>query len=153
MDILQAIILGIVQGITEWLPISSKSHLIIFEHLFGLSQPVIFDLMLHMGSLCVVFFVFWKDIRELAIGIFHGEREKLRLLLFIALATVPIALVGYIFNDFIEETLRNLYVLGFGFLFTATMLFLSRYPKKKVRRIAVIDSIVIGVSQAAAFFP
>jgi undecaprenyl-diphosphatase len=75
MDILQAIILGIVQGITEWLPISSKSHLIIVQQLFGLVQPAIFDLMLHIGSLLVVFFVFWKDIKELIIGIFKGKKR------------------------------------------------------------------------------
>jgi undecaprenyl-diphosphatase len=153
MDILQAIILGIVQGITEWLPISSKSHLILVQHLFGLAPPVIFDLILHIGSLMVVFIVFWKDIKELITGMLHGKKQAWNYALWLIIATIPIALIGYVFQDFVESTLKDLRVLGFGFLFTALILFLSKYPKSKDKSLNWMNSLMIGIAQILALFP
>lgn len=153
MDIFQAIILGIVQGITEWLPVSSSGHLVLFEHLFGLSQPLLFDIMLHVGSLFVVLYYFRKDIRELIFGLFDGDREKLRIVLMIIVATIPIALVGYFFQDFIESIFKDLRTVGFALLFTALLLFLSRYPKKKEGKLTYMKALGIGIFQAIAILP
>ncbi len=153
MDIFQAIILGIVQGITEWLPVSSSGHLVLFEHLFGLSQPLLFDIMLHVGSLIVVLYYFRKDIRELIFGVFDGDREKFRIVLMIIIATIPIALVGYFFQDFIESIFKDLRTVGFALLFTSLLLFLSRYPKKKEGRMTYMNALGIGIFQAIAILP
>ena len=67
MEIFQAIILGIVQGVTEWLPVSSSGHLVIMEKLFGIVQPVLFDVLLHIATLAVIFVVFWNDIKKLVL--------------------------------------------------------------------------------------
>jgi len=156
MNILQAIILGIVQGITEWLPISSKSHLIIIQQLFGLVQPAIFDLVLHLGSLLVVFFVFWKDIWNLIKGVLKGDKKSLKYALYIIVASIPVAIIGFVFKTQIEAALSNLYILGFGFLFTATILFLSKYDfnkSVKKRSLNVWNSLVIGISQVLSVLP
>ncbi|MGV8086559.1 MAG: undecaprenyl-diphosphate phosphatase, partial [Candidatus Woesearchaeota archaeon] len=155
MDIFQAIILGIVQGVTEWLPISSKSHLIIVQQLFGLVQPAIFDLILHIGSLIVILVVFWKDIFKLIKGVINRDKNSIKYVLFLMIASIPIAIIGFIFSDFIKSTLSNMYVLGFGFLFTALILLLSKYPiiKPKNPKLKLWNIIVIGIFQVAALFP
>ncbi|MGV8162106.1 MAG: undecaprenyl-diphosphate phosphatase [Candidatus Nanoarchaeia archaeon] len=153
MDVFQAIILGIVQGITEWLPVSSSGHLVLAQRLFGLSQPLIFDVMLHIGSLLVVFIFFWKDIKELILGIIRFEKEKLRMLLFIILATIPIALVGYFLKDTIHEAFSSLIVVGFGLIFTSILLFFSKYPKRKDKKLNWHNSLIVGFFQAIAILP
>jgi len=152
MDIFQAIILGIVQGITEWLPISSKSHLIIIQQLFGLVQPAIFDLILHIGSLIVVLFVFWKDIVKLVKGVFEGDKKSLKYFAYLIIASIPVAIIGLVFKHQIEAALSNMYILGFGFLFTAVILFLSRYPLVKSVKNAGLKfwhAMIMGLSQMA----
>jgi len=159
MDIFQAIILGIVQGITEWLPISSKSHLIIIQQLFGLVQPAIFDLILHIGSLIVVLFVFWKDIIQLIKGVFTGDKKSLKYAGYLIIASIPVAIIGLVFKHQIEAALSNMYILGFGFLFTAWVLFLSKYPINKVGKsvkkegLKLWDAILMGLSQMASVLP
>ncbi|MEM4260345.1 MAG: undecaprenyl-diphosphate phosphatase [Candidatus Woesearchaeota archaeon] len=153
MGILEYIILGIVQGITEWLPVSSSGHLVILQTIFGFEQPVVYDLMLHIGSLFVVVFVFWKDIYELFIGAFKGEKEKLLLILFIIIATIPIAFIGYYFNKYVKLSFNSLLVVGIGLIFSSILLFLSRYPKKKHKKITAPNSFFVGIFQGIAILP
>ena len=153
MDIFQAIILGIIQGITEWLPISSKSHLIIAHQLFGLVQPAIFDLILHVGSLFVVFFVFWKEIKELIIGLWYKKKDSWMMAAFIVIATIPIVIFGFLLEDVVKSSRENLFVLGYGFLFTATIIFLSQFPRVKDKKLNFWNSLMIGLGQVLALFP
>lgn len=145
--------MGIVQGITEWLPISSSGHLVIFQTLFGFEQPVVYDLMLHIGSLIVVFIVFWKDIKELVVGVIKGNKEKFFLLSYLVIATIPIALVGYFLNDFVKSAFNSLLIVGFGLIFSSVLLFLSRYPRKKDKQMGIGNSIIVGLFQAIAILP
>lgn len=153
MEIFQAIILGIVQGITEWLPISSSGHLVLFETILNVKQPIIFDIVLHLGSLVVVFAVFWKQIIELITGVFQGKKEKLMYLLYLIIASIPIALVGYFLNDMIKSIFTELYTVGYGLLFTAIILYLSQYPKKKDKPLTAFRSLITGIGQAFAILP
>lgn len=153
MDIFQAIILGIVQGITEWLPISSSGHLVLFEHLFNLRQPLIFDIMLHIGSLFVILFFFRKDIIELINGVFNKEKSKINILIMMFIASIPIAFVGYFFNDFITSIFNDLRTVGFSLLFTALLIYLSKYPKKKNKKLSFSSAAIIGLFQAIAILP
>jgi undecaprenyl-diphosphatase len=157
MDILQAIILGVVQGITEWLPVSSKSHLILIQELFGITQPAIFDLILHIGSLLVLLLVFRTEIWQLCSGLFSRKKEtrdeSWKIGLFIFIATLPIVLAGFIFEDLVKSALTDLRFLGFGFLFTALILYLSKFPRVKTKGLTVWNSLVIGIGQAVALLP
>lgn len=153
MNIFEAIILGIVQGITEWLPISSKSHLIIFQKLFGLEQPVIFDLMLHVGSFFVILFVFWKDIKQILYGLMKKDKKSWMMASFIIIATIPIVIAGFVLENVVKQSFNDLKVLGFGFLLSALVIYLSKYPEKKQKNLNLWNSFVIGAGQVLALFP
>jgi undecaprenyl-diphosphatase len=160
MDVFQAIILGIIQGITEWLPISSSGHLAITQHFFGLELPIAFDVLLHLGSLIVVIIFFWKEIKNLIIGTINLKKESLTLLSFIILATLPIAFFGYFFGDVIGDAFQSLLMIGIGLLFTSLMLFLSRYnfsgiikKTNKHQKLRWYNALIIGIFQAVALFP
>jgi len=153
VSILQAIILGIVQGITEWLPISSSGHLVLFQKLFGLAPPVLFDIVLHLGSLVVIFIIFWKDIIKILKGALKKEKRYLNYLLYLILASVPIALVGFFLNGFIKSIFYNIKIIGFSLLFTALLLYLSKYPKKKNKKLNIKNTFIIGIAQALAILP
>ena len=96
MDLLQSIILGLIQGITEWLPISSTGHLRIAEHFFGLSVPLLFDVALHVGTLLVVLIYFRKDIKNVLSALFKRDFKSSdgRLILPIIIGTIPTALIA-----------------------------------------------------------
>jgi undecaprenyl-diphosphatase len=153
-EILRAIILGIVQGVTEWLPVSSSGHLVIFQNIFGIKESdVLFDVMLHFGSLLVIFFVFRKDLRELARGVIRLEQYYLNRLLLKAIGSVPIMLAGFFLNSLIKSIFSSLITVGISLLLTALLLFLSGFSPKRKRSLGLIDSLVIGISQALALLP
>lgn len=151
--ILEAIILGIVQGVTEWLPVSSSGHLVLFQHFFKVEQPLILDLFLHLGSLAVVFFVFRTDLKKLISGIMRGEKFYLQYFFYIILATIPIGIVGFFFKDVVEAAFGSIKVVGYSLLFTALMLFFSKYPRQKERSLTWKYGLIIGLGQAIAILP
>src|SRR3990167_6305876 len=116
-SILEAVILGAVQGITEWLPISSSGHLVLFQKWLGLEVPVIYDIVLHLGSLLVVFLVFWKDIQRLIVGVVKREPYFVKYFIWLMLATIPIGLVGVFLNGFVKQAFSSVAMAGYGFLF------------------------------------
>lgn len=153
MNFLHAIILGIVQGITEWLPISSSGHLVLVEHLLGIEQPVAFAVMLHLASLLVVLFFFRKDIFAIALGVFRGEKYQIKTLVQLFIASVPLAIIGFVFGDFIKILFSDIRTVGFSLLFTSAVLFLSKYPSEKQGGITYYTAIVMGIAQAIAILP
>ncbi|MCK5282481.1 MAG: undecaprenyl-diphosphate phosphatase [Nanoarchaeota archaeon] len=153
MEIIEAIILGIVQGITEWLPISSSGHLVLFQHFFEISDSLLFDLVVHLGSLIVVLIVFWKDIRKLVLGVVKMEKEHLRFFSQLVLASIPIGLIGYFFYDFLKSIFQNVKTVGFSLIFTAVVLFISKYPLKKDKKLGFLSTFIMGLFQAIAILP
>jgi undecaprenyl-diphosphatase len=149
----QAIILGIVQGITEWLPISSSGHLVIFQKLFGLEVPVIYDVVLHLGSLVVVFMVFWKDIVKLIKGVLNKDKYYLNYFIWLVVATIPIGLVGVFLNDYVKQAFGSLSIVGYGLIFTSVILFLSKYPKSKNKNLSWKSIVSMGALQSLAILP
>ena len=153
MKILQSIILGLVQGLTEFLPVSSSGHLIVFKKLFGIDQEqfgLTFDIALHIATLIAVFIVFWPDI----LAILKKPVQKLTGLLIIA--TIPAALVGLFLNDYIEKISQSGGFLGISFIITAVLLYFSQKAGKRVKTIesmSYVDAAVIGVTQGIAVMP
>jgi undecaprenyl-diphosphatase len=149
MSSLQAVFLGIVQGLTEFLPISSSGHLVIFQKLFGFAEaPVAFDTLVHFGTLVALIFFFWKDIRKIF--------KNARLILLLILGTIPIVIIGFLLREKIEIIFNSLLLVGISFLITATILFLTKLvkePKKEIKRISTWDAIVVGLFQALAILP
>ena len=128
MTIWEAIVLGIVQGLTEFLPVSSSGHLVLFQGFFGLDDMLLFDVLLHAGTLFAVLLVYWQQVLDL----FKKPFKKMGLL---ALATLPAVVLMLLFRD-VADTLFGGSYLCFGFLFTAillltTELLVKNYEKKK----------------------
>lgn len=149
MSILESIVLGIVQGLTEFLPVSSSGHLVLLQNAFGISEPqLFFDTMVHLGTLFAVVAVMWKSIIEL----FKKPFSKM---LYLIIATIPAVIVGVVFKKFFEGAFSGIY-LGFGFLFTACVLSISEILSKKSRAqrdIKAGSALAMGVMQAIAIFP
>jgi undecaprenyl-diphosphatase len=151
MSLIQAIILGIVQGLTEFLPISSSGHLVLMQKIFGITEPtLIFDTSVHLGTLLAVFVVFKDDI----ISILKRPFQKITWLLLAG--TIPTAIIGIAFKDSFEQMFHTGSTLGFEFLITGAVLLWSSMLKsgyKRVRETSYFDAIFIGIMQGIAIMP
>jgi undecaprenyl-diphosphatase len=154
VTLIEVLILAVVQGLTEWLPVSSSGHLVITQKVLGLNIPLIFSVMLHVGTLIVILTVFRKDILEIIKALVKRdfETEEGKLALFIAVGSVPIALIGFIFHDFFESLFSNLLAVGLALLITGWVLFFS---EKRIgnRKIGILDSLLIGLAQGVTIIP
>jgi undecaprenyl-diphosphatase len=148
----QSIISGIIQGITEFLPVSSSGHLVILHHYFGYKEPqILFDLLLHIGTLFAVFVYFWRDI----INMITGQR---RLLLYIIIGSIPTAVIGVLFKDIFESLFSNIKAVGLMLFVTAGFLFLGEWASNRKKTapdngLGWLKAIVIGIVQGIAITP
>lgn len=154
MNLLQALILGIVQGIAEWVPISSSGHLAIMYRLMGLDVPLLFDIFLHIASLLVIVVVFWKDIINMIKSTinFDFKSKYGRMALFVIIASVPTAIIGYLFNHLFREAFNCIVAICFGLIITSIFLLFSRLGKN-TKKLRWYNSVVIGISQGLAILP
>ena len=171
MSLLNAIILGLIQGISEFLPISSSGHLSIAQNLFGLemegSGDLFFEVLLHLGTLAAVFVAYWADIKEMILEFFRTISDirkggmpnpippARRLILLIIIGTLPLFAVLPL-QDFVEGLSSNTYFVGGALLVTGLLLFLSDRIKKGRKNAAsatVWDILLVGASQAIATCP
>jgi len=159
VSILQAILSGVLQGITEFLPVSSSGHLVMMHRLFGIEEPqVAFDVFLHAGTLLAVLIYFRKDLKNILLG-------NRRLGLLVLLGCVPIFAAGFLFTGFIEKAFVNIKAVGAYLLVTAAWLFVGhvvssrRGPKRPANDKKVChdvtwrEAVAIGLAQAAALLP
>lgn len=165
MELISIIILGIIQGIAEFLPISSSAHLIIFRDLFGIGSymgtnvELTFDIALHLGTLLAILVFFYKDfIGMISNGLTKGVKDKKgRLLWYLAAATVPAGIIGVLFEDIIDSLLRKNYLLIACSLFIMGIIiyFADKVGKKEkdVLDITLKDALIIGCSQVFALIP
>jgi undecaprenyl-diphosphatase len=155
MDILQSIILGFIQGTTEWLPVSSTGHLRIAEHYFGLSVPALFDVMLHIGTLIVTLVYFRKDIVNVlrALAKLDFKSEDGVLIPLIVVGTVPTVLIGFLYGNELDTTLSTVLALGAGFLVSGVVLYISKFGKENKLGITYVDALIIGIMQGLAIIP
>lgn len=160
------VILGIIQGIAEFLPISSSAHLIIFRDVFGIGAMAIsenvelaFDVALHLGTLLAIVVFFFKDFWNMVIkGITKGPKDKDGKLLWqIVVATIPAAIIGVLFEDIVEGYVRKeLYLIGFALLIMGIIIYVVDKKAKSVKTIKDLtykDALIIGVSQVFALIP
>jgi undecaprenyl-diphosphatase len=152
MNEIQAIILGIIQGVTEFLPISSTGHLYLGRHLFGLDEAGLFlDTMLHIGTLFAVLAVYGDDVIEMI------KKPFSRLTGLLVIGTIPAVVIGLLFEDFFEEISQTGVTVGYEFLITGVVLWMADRWKdrgnKPLERISYGDALFIGCFQAAAIMP
>ncbi|MGV8142359.1 MAG: undecaprenyl-diphosphate phosphatase [Candidatus Pacearchaeota archaeon] len=155
-DWLSAIIIAIVQGLTEWLPISSSGHILLFEKLLGYSGGLDFEVALHFGTLMAVFLYFRKEIIDVARDFFSGEwkTENGRFGVLLALGTIPAAIVGFLVNDYFDSVLSDFILLGMGFLVTGVLLLIVGFTHGSERgKLNWKKSLIIGSAQAVSILP
>lgn len=153
MNIFKAIILGLVQGITEWLPISSSGHLALVQYFFNIESSVAFDAFLHLASLIVIFIVFWKDIKEIIIGLIHKDKKYINLFLYLVIASIPAGIIGFLLKDSIDNIFSNILFIGIFLIITSIILFLTKFTKNKNKDLNIKNSLFIGLFQAVAVLP
>ena len=155
LSLIETLILAIVQGVTEWLPISSSGHLVVVQqYLLHEQPPLIFDVALHIGTLCVVLAVFRRELISILKALvkldFKSEEGKLGV--FIAVGSIPTALIGYFFHDMLESFFYNVLVVGMALVVNGVFLFFSE-RRGDGRRVDFLDSLLIGVAQGTAIIP
>jgi len=175
MNLFQALILGIIQGATEFLPVSSSGHLVLAPWLLGWNRPesawyldptdpfqLAFDVVLHLGTILAVLVYFWRDWLDLIQGIFHAIRQrtiddpKAKLALLIILGTIPAALIGFTLDEFFESMFQQEAAAAAFLLVTATFLFLTERlgrRERELEQMTWLDALLIGLGQALAIFP
>lgn len=162
MNWLQAIILGLVQGLTEFLPVSSSGHLAIFKELLGveISEGLVFEVAVHAATVLATIVVFRKQIWELLCGLFKFKyNDETDYILKIALSMLPVLIVGLFFKDYVEQLFSSLLVVGIALLVTALLLFFSDRSRRDGPESAQRNGIgwwqafVIGLGQAVAVLP
>src|SRR5438093_6969658 len=163
MPLLQVIILALVQGITEFLPVSSTAHLALAPWLLGWKDPgLTFDIALHVGTLAAVLLFFFRDWLQViaqGFGVSYGGDAQLKqnrmLLWYLAVASVPVGILGFMFKEQAEEW-RNPFVIGGMLIGIGLLMWMAErigWGKKNMGAITALDSAVIGAAQALAIVP
>ena len=171
MSLLSSILLGVIQGVAEFLPISSSGHLAIAEHLLGMSGasdiPEFFDVLLHLGTLLAVFAAYWPEVRDMVLEFFRGASDLIhhttptpvpparRMILLIIVGTLPLLIVLPI-KDLVEGLADNMYFVAAALLVTGCLLFTSdrvRKGRKTEKSATMVDVLLVGVAQAIATCP
>ena len=171
MTYIQAIILGLIQGLAEFLPISSSGHLALLQYFFGINGESVltFTVLLHLGTLISVFFIYWKDIVELVKELFATIKDLCtgkglrinanptrRMGFMIIAATIPTALIGLLFEDFFESLYSSLVAICLGLIFTGIILLVAERTGKQDKDIMTLKfrhAVFVGIMQGIAICP
>jgi len=149
VSLIQAVILSLLQGIAEWLPISSSGHLALVQNIFHF-ENLSFDVFLHFASILAVIIIFWKDILNL---FYPWEKNKLKYLAIILIGIIPAGIVGFLFKKQIEIALSSYLYLGIFFIISGIIVYLTKFSSQRKEKISYFDSVFIGVFQAIAVLP
>jgi len=158
MNYFQAIVLGFLQGLGEFLPISSSAHLAVAPFLFNWHyQGLQYDVMLHLGTLVAIIAYFWKDwIKIISEGILRPQEKAGRFLWYVLLATIPGALAGYLLEDKAETIFREPYIIASSLIFFSVFIFLADRKarnQKGLESLTLIEVLLIGLAQSLAILP
>ena len=158
MDWIQALILGIIQGLTEYLPVSSSGHLAIGSALFGIdgSENLAFTVAVHVATVLSTLVILWREISWIFKGLFKFENNaETQYVINILISMIPIGIVGLFFKDYVEQIFGSgLLIVGCCLLMTAALLIFSFYAKPRIKdTISKKDAFIIGMAQALAVLP
>ena len=152
MTIIEGTILGIIQGLTEFLPISSSGHLVLGQAILGIEQPGSeFEILVHLGTLASILVVFFDDIKSLLSSM--GSKSTQTFILFLLIGTLPTVIVGLCFKGIFETLFENVMAVGAALLFTGAVLVGSSYTTQGTKDHSLLTSVLIGFAQAIAIIP
>ena len=159
MNFWQAIILGLIQGLTEFIPVSSSGHLVLAHHALGVfDSGLAFDVALHSGTLLALLVFFYKDLWELLLGLL-GKNDKQKLAWLLVMATVPAVIAGVLLESAAESKFRSVRLVAINLMVVALIMLLAeRYAAKlkhktPLDKITKLQALIMGVAQAAAVVP
>ncbi len=155
MDLLQSITLGFIQGTTEWLPISSTGHLRIAEHFFGLTVPLLFDVMLHFGTLLVTLIFFRGAIKNVLVALWHRDLHSAdgKLVIPIIVGSIPTAVIAALAGNELDAYFSTIPLLAAGFIASGIVLFASKFSTERKDTISTSTALLIGVMQGISIIP
>jgi len=155
MNLLQSITLGLIQGTTEWLPISSTGHLRIAEQFFSLKVPLLFDVILHIGTLLVTLIYFRSSVRNILLALWHRElrSEQGRLIIPIIIGSIPTALIALLVGNELDAYFNTLILLGAGFFVSGIMLVATKFTRERKSTISTTGALLIGIMQGLSIVP
>jgi undecaprenyl-diphosphatase len=156
MNYFEAVVLGLVQGLSEFLPISSSGHLVMAQAFLGVPQPGIFlEVVLHVATMLSVVIVYRQRLGHLVIGGLRRDPEALRYIGLLALATLPVAIVGFFFRHPIEAAFDAPVITGFMLLVTGIILWSTRYTltRRAEDQVTTLHALVMGILQVLSLFP
>jgi undecaprenyl-diphosphatase len=166
LELIEAVILGVVQGLTEFLPVSSSGHLLLGQYFLGLDQDrfgLSFDVALHMGTLVAVLSYFWRDLIRMALAFLRsfGHRDLVndpdqRLAYLVVASTIPAALIGFLFEGFFENAVRSPWVVVINFVLVGVLFLVAEAAGSRSRRASKLgfgEAVGIGLAQATALVP
>ena len=152
INILEIIILGIIQGITEFLPISSSGHLVIAQNILGIKSPGnTLEVLFHFGTLMSVVYVFFEDLKQILLTM--NEKNNQSFIFYIIIATLPAVFSGLLLKDYFLKIFDNVHLVGFALCSTGFILILSKRFKNNQKAITFSSSIAVGIAQAIAIIP
>ncbi len=154
-SLLTTILLGLIQGVAEWLPISSTAHLRLAEFFLGFDTTPLFNLVLHLGTLSVVVFYFRRDVKNILVALWHWEfkSEAGMLIPRIIAATIPAGLVGLGYALFLADSLGTLPIIAATFIVGATILYTTKYAKENGEVLSYKIVLLMGLAEGFAVFP
>ena len=165
LELIEAVFLGIVQGLTEFLPVSSSGHLLLGQYFLGLDQArfgLSFDVALHLGTLVAVVAFFWRDLVRMALAFLRSLRRRdfsdpdQKLAYLILASTIPAALIGYLLEDLFETAVRSPWVVVFNLVLVGVLFIVGEAVGRKRReasKLTFLEALGIGLAQAAALVP
>jgi undecaprenyl-diphosphatase len=167
LSVLNTVLLAILQGFTEFLPVSSSGHLVLAQELLNLHDPqlIVFDVFVHFGTLISVVFIFWKDILEILKSFIHAlatmhikeeykKTEHFRLGIAIIVGSFPAGIIGLIYRHQIEAAFTDPKLVAMNLVITGLILFLTRLAKPiKGKKVGLVSALIIGCAQAVAILP
>ena len=158
MDWIEALVLGLIQGLTEYLPVSSSGHLAIGSYLFGVEgeENLAFTVTVHVATVLSTLVILWKEIDWIFRGLFKCKlNDETKYVINIIISMIPVGIVGVFFKDYVEEVFGSgLVIVGCMLLVTAALLTFSFYAKPRQKdKISIKDAFIIGLAQACAVMP
>lgn len=172
MESLQSVMLGIIQGLTEFLPVSSSGHLVLLQNLFGIREPeLLFDISLHIGTLTAIFIVFYREIQSIFQTLLRlpalmkssgklksvfAANEEIRIAALIIIGSIPTAILGILFHTIADQIFGSVWIAGAMLLVTGTLLWFTRQISIEGRpliKVSIRDALMIGLMQGMAIMP
>ena len=158
MEFIESLILGVIQGLTEFLPVSSSGHLEIAKYFLNdasiSEKSMLFTVLLHFGTALSTLLVFWKDVRDIFRGLFKGNKEEFNFALKIVISMIPAAIVGVLFDDLIDSLFSGqILLVAIMLIFTGIFLFIADRAKSTNKEVSWTDALLIGIAQMIAILP